>query len=389
MTIKRKFLICGVLMFVALAVVGTVTGRTVRAAQHDQVTSSLEAVASLEADRIEDLLSSAAERLSHSVAMNKISEFDPDAAGGTPEPGSGLSPLDDGLEHLSIDDPTILASTLVTPDGRTIATTGRSTGAKAATAIDTEELAAAIAAIDVGADYSVGCGFRLPGDERYRLYVPVLAGTSDPTAFVVAEFDLAPIQEMFGSHDKLGETAEAHLVQTVPEGAQFITDLRFRPDSRFDVVIPREKARAPAILAAYGPSQTYDNIEDYRGETVIASVRHIPNTPWALVVKIDQSEAYAAFDRAAWLGLVGFAAAAVLSAGALATMARSVLRRVRKVAESASDISAGDLTARVGDRSGDELGALARAFDQMADTLVADMAAPPCHGGRAGPPCPP
>jgi diguanylate cyclase (GGDEF)-like protein len=92
------------------------------------------------------------------------------------------------------------------------------------------------------------------------------------------------------------------------------------------------------------------------------------------VVKIDQREAYATFNRAIGLGLVGFLAAAVFSIGALAIASQSVLRRIRRVAESASAIAGGDLTARVSDLSTDELGTLSRAFDQMADTLVADMA---------------
>ncbi|MEZ5255472.1 MAG: HAMP domain-containing protein [Ilumatobacteraceae bacterium] len=74
------------------------------------------------------------------------------------------------------------------------------------------------------------------------------------------------------------------------------------------------------------------------------------------------------------LGLVGFAGAAVFSIGALIFAAQSVLRRIRKVADSASAISAGDLTVRVNDLATDELGTLARAFDRMADTLVEDMA---------------
>ena len=369
MNIKNKFLVCGVLMFVALGVIGITTGLAVRDAQHDQVSASLEAVASLEAGRIDDALLSATARLDHHLALGAI---------GALVTGSG--PVDEpaltaALEELTVDDPAVLASTLVDRTGRLLAATGTAGPARPATPLDPTELAAAIASIDVGGEFAIGRGFQVAdGDERYLHVVPVLGPGADPVAYLVAEFDLEPIQALFGRHDKLGDTAEAHLVQATPDGAQFITDLRFDDEARFDVVIPRERADAPAVLAAYGPSQTYDDVTDYRGEPVIASVRHLPRTPWALVVKIDQAEAYAAFDRAMRLGLIGFATAAVLSAGALAVASSSVLRRIRKVAESASAISAGDLTARVGDRSGDELGVLARSFDRMADTLVADMA---------------
>lgn len=367
MTIKRKFLLCGILMFAALGAIGLLAGMAVRDAQHDQVAGGLEAVASLEASRIEDLLDRSTAGLEHGVELLQL--------GAAMDRGADRAELGATLDLLSESERSVVASTLVDPSGAVLATSGGVPTVAAPAPLDATVLAAAIASIDVGGEYAVGPGFRTEdGRELYTHVVPVNGSAPDAVAYLVAEFELAPIQVLFGEHEVLGATAEAHLVQATPEGAQFITDLRFATEpARFDMIVPRTKKDAPAVLAAFGPSRTYDDLVDYRGEAVIASVRHLPRTPWAMVVKVDRDEAYAAYDRAIRLGVIGLSGALLLSAMALTSASRSVLRRIRKVAESAAAISAGDLTARVGDRSRDELGILARSFDQMADTLVADM----------------
>ena len=383
MTIKRKFLICGLLVFVALGAIGLTTGLTVRRAQHGQVRASLETVANLEANRIDDLLSTSTARLRAGIVytgmldvVRPLAEVAASAPAGSARPPTAGRSLTDVLTDLLRIDPDIVAATVVDHEGRVLGDSSSVPEHRPPTALPAEQSRAAISSIDVGDAYSVGPGFRVtPTDERYVQFVAISAEDGSGTVgYLAAEFSLQPVQQLFGRHEELGRTAEAHLVQETPDGAQFITDTRFDKTMRFAKVIPRSKTRAPAVLAVYGPSATYDDLSDYQNHLVIASVRHIANTPWALVVKLDSSEAYSTFNRAVGLALIGFGAAGVFSLGALAIAAQSVLRRIRKVSESASAISAGDLTARVGDLSRDELGTLARSFDLMADTLVADMA---------------
>ena len=75
-------------------------------------------------------------------------------------------------------------------------------------------------------------------------------------------------------------------------------------------------------------------------------------------------------DRLRWSLLIAGGAGALV-AGATAFLAgRYITRRLRAMAEGASAIAAGDLSRRVADSSGDELGELADAFNRMADSLA-------------------
>ena len=365
MTIKRKFLLCGLLVFVALGAIGLGTGLAVRSAQRDQVRKSLEIVAGLEANRIDDLLAADANRLATDAGNAGLFEVVTAADG---------SPTTEAFSRLFELNRHILSAAVVDRDGRIVAdSTGRE-AARTPTPTTPDELAQPLSALQFGAPFAAGRGYRVKtGDERFRMLIGLGPKNADRDLALVVELDLQPIQTLFGRHSELGRTDDAHLVQPVDGGAQFITEPRFRPTLRFSTV-PSSKSRAPAVLAAYGAAATYDDVRDYRDVAVIASVRPVTNTPWALVVKVDLSEAFSMFNRAMTLGIIGFAAAAIFSVGALAVAAQSVLRRIRRVAESASAISAGELTARVGDLSRDELGTLARSFDTMADSLVADMA---------------
>ncbi len=364
MTIKRKFLLHGVVMFVALGTICLVAGMIIRDARRDQVHDSIEAIANLERVRLEDLLGSQQANLTAQLAAAGVAD---ELAGVAPADRLAVE-LDLVVERSS----GLSAAALVDRDGAMLASAAPSDGT--AVVAGSDHLAAAISAIELGAAYAVGPANRVgPDDERYPLIVPVRDSSEQIGGYLVAEFDLEPIERLFGQQEVLGRTAEVYLVQAIEAGAQFVTDPRFAPESRFEL-IPGNVAGSPAILAIDGPAATYDGVRDYRGEQVIASVRHVAGTPFAIVVKMDESEAYAAFDRAISIGLIGFTLAAMFSLGALALASSSVLRRIRRVSDSAASISAGELTARVGDRSPDELGVLARAFDQMADTLVADMA---------------
>ena len=75
-------------------------------------------------------------------------------------------------------------------------------------------------------------------------------------------------------------------------------------------------------------------------------------------------------DRLRWSLLIAGGAGALV-AGVTAFLAgRYITRRLRAMAEGTGAIAAGDLSRRVADSSGDELGELAAAFNRMADSLA-------------------
>jgi PAS domain S-box-containing protein len=56
-----------------------------------------------------------------------------------------------------------------------------------------------------------------------------------------------------------------------------------------------------AAAAADGPDKVMEG-RDYRGIGTLAAVRRIPDSPWILIAKVDQSEVYASQQREAWTG---------------------------------------------------------------------------------------
>jgi len=107
------------------------------------------------------------------------------------------------------------------------------------------------------------------------------------------------------------ETAETFLVRRDGEDAVFLSELRHHPaaplrfrQSLADLHLPPDAAfeSGPAWR---GP--------DYRGVRVLAIVRHIPDSPWYLIAKIDAAEVDAPERRLGWemalvtvlIGLVG------------------------------------------------------------------------------------
>ena len=206
--------------------------------------------------------------------------------------------------------------------------------------------------------------------------VPYVGSSGRTELVAICHCDLQPIIDMVATHEGAGETSEAHLAQRDAGGdAQFITPLRFMPDAAFNLTIPKERTDMPIVQALYSVEDPgiVEGILDYRQEPTVAALRTIGPTGWALVVKLDVAEAYA--------GRVGLpielVAALVLilaSIGALGVGLFSPLgRRLHKITETVDAIRRGDYHRRINDTNPDEIGMLARAFDQVTADLVDDI----------------
>jgi PAS domain S-box-containing protein len=113
----------------------------------------------------------------------------------------------------------------------------------------------------------------------------------------------------------------------------------------------------------------YEDITDDKGEAVWAAVRHIPETSWGIVIKLDADE-----GRAPVLAFREQLVRLALSIGAFAILLGTILglrfaKPIHDLAEVADRIRQGTLSARAEVTSEDEVGLLARTFNQMAEEL--------------------
>jgi len=126
-----------------------------------------------------------------------------------------------------------------------------------------------------------------------------------------------------------------------------------------------------AMSRALAGQSGFVEARDASRRPVLAVYRPLGYEDWGLVVQVGRDEAYAPLARLRRL-LVAVEAA-VLATGLLIShvLARRFTRPIRALAEAAARVADGDLRVRVDDRRGDELGALAAAFNRMTAELAA------------------
>lgn len=88
------------------------------------------------------------------------------------------------------------------------------------------------------------------------------------------------------------QTAETVLVRRDGDDVLFLNELRHRKDTALKLRIPLTRTDLPAAMAVNGVTGVVRG-KDYRGVDVVAAILSIPDSPWALVAKMDVSEAFA------------------------------------------------------------------------------------------------
>jgi PAS domain S-box-containing protein len=191
---------------------------------------------------------------------------------------------------------------------------------------------------------------------------------------LVIDTDASNIIKSITDYHGLGETGETLLVRRNDAGdALFLTPARFEPDSALRRTVSAENLQSPFIRALQDQEQLLTDEVDYTGQSVIAVTRYIDNAGWGLVVQRRMSDAYAPIVslRRSLLLLIGLSAVAVILASLY--IAGTITRPIIRLTEVATRISGGALGERAEVSTGDEVGILAQAFNQMTEDLVEDI----------------
>jgi PAS domain S-box-containing protein len=175
--------------------------------------------------------------------------------------------------------------------------------------------------------------------------------------------------DVIQNYEGLGETGETMIAVRDDAGAiQVLHPVRHERGVRLDPV-PADDPDDPAVLALSGDLRPPASAIDYRGQPVRAAYRFLPQVGWGLVVKRDEAELQApivAFrGQLTQLGIT-LAAFAIL-AGTL--LGLGLARPIQELVSVANRVRAGELDARATVRREDEIGLLARTFNDMATEL--------------------
>jgi len=159
----------------------------------------------------------------------------------------------------------------------------------------------------------------------------------------------------------LGKTGETFIVNR--DGIA-LNELRGYENAPFKLQIKTE----PAIMAAQGKTGLLGTV-DYKGEQVLAAYTHIERTGWGLVTKQNSTEVYAPIKKVLWSRLIFLLSAGVIVYCIAILIAKSVSKPVISMTEVAEKMQAGDFSVRHRVESLDEIGSLAKSFNNMADTI--------------------
>ncbi len=211
------------------------------------------------------------------------------------------------------------------------------------------------------------------GVDLLGMVVPIFNSDGTVTGALVVESDLGPVVDLIVEHEAFGRTTEAHLAQLTPKGdAQFITPLRFDGDAAFSRIVPRE-LNMPINRAFEAVGGTVIWATDYRQTDSIMAVETLELTGWALVVKVDEAEAFAPIGKLKQsLGVVGSACLIAIFAGWL-ILIKPISQRLRETASAAARLAGGDYESLIDDNSRDEIGAVATSIDRLAQDLASDI----------------
>jgi PAS domain S-box-containing protein len=211
--------------------------------------------------------------------------------------------------------------------------------------------------------------FRIDDQGRERLLLAGPLSAEGRTIGILAmESDVRELLAVARGYVGLGETGETALVAADARGRPvYLTPLRFDPDAALRPAPPT----TAAVRALEGHEGVLEEANDYRGKAVLSVTRHLAPARWGLAVKMDRDEAFAPLDamaRTLWVG--GIILALLAGAGGVALARGVVLKPVRRMADVARAIRAGEHGVRADVRTPDELGVLARTFNEMADALL-------------------
>ncbi|MFH0792760.1 MAG: cache domain-containing protein, partial [bacterium] len=137
-----------------------------------------------------------------------------------------------------------------------------------------------------------------PGDPMadLEIFAPLFAkdgAAAKPLAVAILRLDAGQfLYPMIQSWPAPSRTAETLLVRRDGESVLFLNEVRHRKETALKLRIPLTRVEVPAVMAVLGKRGVMEGT-DYRGVKSLAFLSAIPDSPWFMVTKMDDEEAFA------------------------------------------------------------------------------------------------
>lgn len=187
---------------------------------------------------------------------------------------------------------------------------------------------------------------------------------------LIVENDIEDVVSITNDYTGLGKTGETVLAVKMDDGsAVYLTPLRFSKEQFLKVDSTKLDDRVMKD-AINGIEKVTTNSQDYRGEDVLASTRHLYKTDWGLVTKVDRAEALIPVNDLRNITIVTSLILFILLLILSYKISGYIVKPVYEMSETVQRITAGNLDERVNNQWSNEFGDLAIAFNDMTDQLL-------------------
>ncbi len=194
---------------------------------------------------------------------------------------------------------------------------------------------------------------------------PIRDAKGDRLGILSADLNLERIDQIIRERTGLGTTGESYLVGYVVTGNSFISQDELLPVQQRN----RTNISSPGIDAAMRGNNGYGLYLNYAEVPVIGVYRWLNDRDLALLVEMSQSEAFLpARQLAAAITFIGLLSALGLSLGVY-FLSKQIARPILAIAKTTTQIAAGDLNQKAPVLTQDEVGILAKNFNQMVEEL--------------------
>jgi diguanylate cyclase (GGDEF)-like protein len=153
------------------------------------------------------------------------------------------------------------------------------------------------------------------------------------------------------------------------EGLLYTTPIKYHTDSAKGLELDMKQIKTSPMLGALSGESGEGVKLDYRGTSVVAAWRYLPELDWGAVVKIDADEVFVPLFLQRQL-LLETLLGLLLFAGLIAYyFGRQISVPLKGLARTADEVAKGNLNMRADESVPGELGRFARAFNNMAGSL--------------------
>jgi two-component system NtrC family sensor kinase len=186
---------------------------------------------------------------------------------------------------------------------------------------------------------------------------------------LILRMGTADIFRVLEDRTGLGNTGETMVGRLANQKVLYVAPLLHDRNAAFRRTAALGSKEAFAMQKALSGQKGEGTVSDYRDQPVLAAWWYLPFFRWGIVVKKDRSEAFEPIRRLQLLFAAVGLCTCVLVAFAGVRVARSISKPIEKLTQATELMQQGKLDTRIEIDAGNEIGVLARSYNQMAARL--------------------